>query len=119
MRVMGPGSCAVRALGVLAVGELDAAEHLAGEDAHRLDEGAAQLDVERLSADGVAAAGHDVRGGDAASQSHFDAGVIRIDGVDGAETWLNGAGHFVAVRAGPVAGRPKMPIWEWVSTSPG
>ena len=61
------------ALRVLAVGHLQAAEdlgavrQLAG-DAHLLDGAAAELDVERLPADDVAGAGHDVGGGDAAGQ---------------------------------------------------
>src|SRR5262249_4374312 len=82
----------------------DAAFDAAQEDAHDVDGQAAQLDVERLAADGVARAGHDVGGGDAAGQGHLDAGVVRVDRVNGPQARLHRPGHLVAVG---VRGHPR------------
>src|SRR5262249_16777321 len=43
------------------------------------------------------AARHDVGGGDAAGEGHLDAGVVRVDGVEGAEARGDGVGGLVAV----------------------
>ncbi len=88
----------VEVLGVLAVGHLQTAQDQHALDAHGLDGIAAQLDVERLSADDVAAAGHDVGGGDATRDSHADSGIVRENGVLGAQARLHGSGTLVAVR---------------------
>src|SRR5439155_14715610 len=91
-------------LGVLAVGHLQPAEdhrpvgQPAG-DAHLLDGPAAELDVERLAADDVAGAGHDVGRGDAAGDGHADAGVVGEDGVDGPAAALDRPAPLVGVRA--------------------
>src|SRR5262249_28334669 len=89
----------VEALGVLAVGHLQPAQHLA-LDAHQLDRAAAQLDVDRLPADDVGGAGHDVGGGDAPSDGHADAGVVGVEGVQRAQRRLHRAAALVAVLVG-------------------
>src|SRR5207302_1159350 len=97
----------VPALGVLPIGHLQTTEDLAAGDAHLLDGAAAELDVEGLAADDVGAAGHDVGGGDAAGDGHADAGVVGVDGVEGAEAGLDGAAALVGVLvAGDVRPRP-------------
>ena len=108
------------ALGVLAVGHLEAAEDACRSAMRIASIGpAAELDVEGLPADDVAAAGHDVGGGDAAGQGHADAGVVGLDGVEGAQAGLHRAGHLVAVARGPARPAGKMPMCECVSTRPG
>src|SRR5262249_52372250 len=88
------------ALGVLAIGHLQAAEDLGVRNAHGLDGFATELDVNGLAADDVAAPGHDVGRGDAAGDRHADAGVVGIDGVQRPQTGLGRASHLVAVLVG-------------------
>ena len=88
--------------------------------AHLLDGPAAELDVERLPADDVAGAGHDVRGGDAAGRGHADAGIVRVDGVDAPARSAAPARSSRCRRNCPA--RPagvQTPMCECVSTRPG
>jgi hypothetical protein len=88
------------ALGILAVGHFEAAEGVRILDLHFFDRVAAQLDVERLAADGIAGARHDVGRGDPAGDGHLDAGIGGLDGVESAQPRLNRTRHFVAVDIG-------------------
>src|SRR5262249_16648010 len=74
-------------------------QHLA-LDAHLLDRPAAQLDVDRLPADDVGGAGHDVGGGDAAGDRHADAGVLGVQRVQRPQRRLHRAAALVAVLVG-------------------
>ncbi len=102
-RVRGLSLGPVNALGVLAVGELDASQNSPGDDAHGFDDGSFQADVEGLPADGIAGAGHDIGDGDAAGEGHANARIVRVNGVDSAQAGLNRAGHLVAVGAAGIA----------------
>ncbi len=90
-------AAAAVALGVLAISHLQAAENGHIGNAHLLDGVSAKLDVDGLAADDVAAAGHDIGGGDAAGLGHANAGIVGPDGVESAQAGLDWATHFVAV----------------------
>ena len=94
-----------RPLRVFAVRHLETAEHAHRFDFHLLDGVAAKFDVDRLPADRVAAAWHDVRGGDAAGGRHANRRLHRIDGVHRTNPALHRPASLVAVAARAQAAR--------------
>src|SRR5262249_55211198 len=87
-------------LRIFAIGHLQSTDTLAIGDAHCFDITTPKLHVQRLTADSVSRARHDIGRGHSARDGHADARIVVVNGIQGSQARLHRTAHFVAVAVG-------------------